>query len=145
STLSQAIVLYGAFQDMRGRQVSLSESLQVGLNRFWAIIGLALLVTLLGMFAALALIFPVFILMTMWFVAAPICVVERLGPTRWMKRSRELTKGPRWKIFGLMALLFLASAIAGKPIPAAFTAIGGTPLGLVGDVLWNGAWGAFYA
>ena len=145
STLSQAIVLYGAFQDMRGRQVSLSESLQVGLNRFWAIIGLALLVTLLGMFAALALIFPVFILMTMWFVAAPICVVERLGPTRSMKRSRELTKGHRWKIFGLMALLFLASAIAGQTITAAFTAIGGTPLGLVGDVLWNGAWGAFYA
>jgi hypothetical protein len=34
-TFSQAIVLYGAFQDMRGRSVSLVESLQVGLRRFF--------------------------------------------------------------------------------------------------------------
>jgi hypothetical protein len=35
--------------------------------------------------------------------------------------------------------------VAGGTIQAAFTAIGGTPLALVGDVLWNGVWGAFYA
>src|SRR5215211_5785978 len=33
SVLSQAVVLYGAFQDMRGRPVRLTESLQVGLSR----------------------------------------------------------------------------------------------------------------
>jgi hypothetical protein len=27
----------------------------------------------------------------------------------------------------------------------ALTAIGGEPLALIGDVLWNGVWGAFYA
>jgi hypothetical protein len=32
STLSQAVVLYGAFQDMRGKRVSLGESLKVGLS-----------------------------------------------------------------------------------------------------------------
>jgi hypothetical protein len=144
-TLSQAIVLYGAFQDMRGREVSLSESLRVGLGRFFPIIGLAILVSLLGMLAALALIVPAFIVMTMWYVSTPVCVVERLGPWRSMRRSRELTKGHRWKVFGLLVALILASAIAGPTITAAFTAIGGTPLALVGDVLWNGAWGAFNA
>jgi len=145
STLSQAIVLYGAFQNMRGREVSLSESLQVGLRRFFPIIGLAFLVTLLGMLAAIALIFPAFILFTMWFVATPVCVVEQLGPWASMRRSRELTKGHRWKIFGLFVLLIIISAVAGSTIQAAFTAMGGTPLALVGDVLWNGVWGAFYA
>jgi len=145
STLSQAIVLYGAFQNMRGREVSLSESLQVGLRRFFPIIGLAFLVTLLGMLAAIALIFPAFILFTMWFVATPVCVVEQLGPWASMRRSRELTKGHRWKIFGLFVLMIIISAVAGSTIQAAFTAMGGTPLALVGDVLWNGVWGAFYA
>jgi len=145
STLSQAIVLYGAFQNMRGREVSLSESLQVGLRRFFPIIGLAFLVSFLGMLAAIALIFPAFILFTMWFVATPVCVVEQLGPWASMRRSRELTKGHRWKIFGLFVLMILISAVAGSTIQAAFTAMGGTPLALVGDVLWNGVWGAFYA
>jgi len=144
STLSQAIVLYGAFQNMRGREVSLSESLQVGLRRFFPIIGLAFLVTLLGMLAAIALIFPAFIVFSMWFVATPVCVVEQLGPWASMRRSRELTKGHRWKIFGLFVLMILISAVAGSTIQAAFTAMGGTPLALVGDVLWNGVWGAFY-
>jgi uncharacterized membrane protein len=145
STLSQAIVLYGAFQDMRGRHVSLQESLQVGLSRFFPIIGVAFLMSFLGMLAALALIFPAFILFTMWFVATPVCVVERLGPWKSMRRSRELTKGHRWKIFGLMLLLIMANAIAGPTITTSLTAIGGTPLALVGDVLWNGVAGAFYA
>src|SRR5215467_14168532 len=132
SMLSQAIVLYGAFQNMRGREVSLAESLQVGLGRFFPILGMAFIV-------------PGLILATMWFVAAPACIVERLGPWASMRRSRELTKGHRWKIFGLMILMIIISAVAGSTIQAAFTAMGGTPLALVGDVLWNGVWGAFYA
>jgi len=145
STLSQAIVLYGAFQDMRGRQVSLSESLQVGLRRFWPIIGLAIAMSFLGGLAAILLVIPALILFTMWFVATPACVVEQLGPSKSMRRSSQLTKGHRWKIFGLMLFLIIASGVASQTIEASLTAIGGTPLALVGDVLWNGVWGAFYA
>src|SRR6059036_2239885 len=43
-TLSQALVLYGAFQVMRGRPVDLGESARIGLRRFLPIVGLALLV-----------------------------------------------------------------------------------------------------
>ena len=145
SMLSQAVVLYGAFQNMRGREVSFAESLQVGLRRFWPILGMAFLGALLAGLALLALIFPALILAAMWFVAAPACVVEQLGPWASLQRSRELTKGHRWKIFGLMVLLLIVSAIAGGTISAALTAIGGTLLAMVGSVLWNGAWGAFYA
>jgi hypothetical protein len=145
STLSQAIVLYGAFQDMRGRQVSLSESLQVGLRRFFPIVGLAIAMSVLGALAAILFIIPALILFTMWFVATPACVVEQLGPSNSMRRSSQLTKGHRWKIFGLMLVLIIASAVASQTIEASLTAIGGTALALVGDVLWNGVWGAFYA
>jgi hypothetical protein len=145
STLSQAIVLYGAFQNMRGRPVNLNESLQVGLRRFFPIVGLAILVSLAAGFAAIFLLVPGLILITMWFVATPVCVVEQLGPIRSMGRSRQLTKGHRWKIFGLMLLLIIISAVISPALQYSLNALGGTPLALVGDLIWNGAWGAFYA
>jgi hypothetical protein len=100
STLSQAIVLYGAFQDMRGRPVSLNDSLKVGLRRFFPIVGLAILVALGIGFGLVLLIVPGLILLAMWYVSTPACVVEQLGPFDSMARSSQLTKGHRWKIFG---------------------------------------------
>ena len=38
-------------------------------------------------------------------VASPACVVEKIGPIKAMSRSAFLTKGNRWRIFGLIALL----------------------------------------
>jgi hypothetical protein len=145
SMISQAVVLYGAFQDMRGRPVSLTESLQVGLRRFLPIVGLAIAMGLLVALAAILLVFPAFILLTMWFVATPACVVEQLGPSDSMRRSTALTKGHRWKIFGLMLVLLIISAAVSPAIDAAMTAIGGTTLVFVGGLIWNGIWGAFYA
>src|SRR5262245_5594048 len=144
-TLAQAIVLYGAFQDMRGRPVSLSESLQVGLQRFFPIVGLAIVMGILIMLGFILLIVPGLILLTMWFVATPACVVERLGPMRSLGRSSELTKGHRWKIFGLMLVLLLISMVVTPVIEFAFAAIGGMTLVLIASLLWNGVWGAFYA
>jgi hypothetical protein len=156
-TLSQAIVLYGAFQDMRGRPVSLADCFKVGLQRFFPIVGLAITVGVAVIFASLLLIVPGLMLYMMWYVATPVCVVERLGPFRSLGRSRELTKGHRWKLFGLsllilipafivagvlvgvIALLFGTGAILG--LPAAFA----TPLGQVINLIWSAAWGAFYA
>jgi hypothetical protein len=145
SVLSQAVVLYGAFQDMRGRRVNLAESLQVGLRRFFPIVGLAVAMTVLMMLAAILFIVPAMILFTMWFVATPACVVEQLGPSSSMRRSTQLTKGHRWKIFGLGLLLLLISVVADQVITTSLTAIGGEWVGLIGQVGWAGIWGAFYA
>jgi hypothetical protein len=144
-TLSQAIVLYAAFQDMRGRPVSLTESLQVGFRRFFPIIGLAICMWFVLIFAFMLFIVPGIILITMWFVATPACVVERTGPIRSLGRSRQLTKGHRWKIFGLLLLLILISAIISPTLTVALAAIGGTTLVLIGTLIWSGVWGAFYA
>jgi hypothetical protein len=145
SVLSQAVVLYGAFQDMRGRKVDLVESLRVGLRRFFPIVGLAIAMTLLAGLAAIFFIIPGLILLTMWFVATPVCVVEQLGPSASLRRSSQLTKGHRWKIFGLMLLLLIVSAVVTPMIEVALNAIGGTLLTAIGSVVWNGIWGAFYA
>jgi uncharacterized membrane protein len=156
-TLSQAIVLYGAFQDMRGRPVSLADCLKVGLHRFFPIIGLAIIMGVALMFTSMLLIFPGLILYMMWFVATPVCVVEQLGPVRSLGRSRELTKGHRWKLFGLTLVILIPALIVAAVIIAVVAAVLGanailglpaalaTPLGQVIKLIWSAAWGAFFA
>ncbi len=142
--LSQAVILYGAFQDMRGRPVNLVDSLMVGLRRFFPIIGLAIMMTVLVGLGMMLLLVPGLILLTMWFVGTPVCVVEQRGPWASLRRSAELTKGHRWKIFGLILVLIVVSALVSPLIDLVLNAIGGKTLALIGELIWNGVWGAFY-
>jgi uncharacterized membrane protein len=154
-TLSQAVVLYGAFQAMRGKPINLTESARIGLRRFFPIVGLAISMTVLIFLASLLFVIPGLMLYMMWFVAAPVCVVEQLGPWRSMGRSRALTKGHRWKLFGLMLLIILPALIFGAIVGALMlTATGGflamaaalsTTLGQIVNLIWNAIWTAFYA
>lgn len=156
-TLSQAIVLYGAFQVMRGRPIDLAESARIGLRRFFPIVGLALCVALLAFLASLLFVVPGVIVYLMWFVATPVCVVEQLGPFASMGRSRELTKGHRWKLLGLSLLILVPALIVGAIVGAVVlatlgtggflamsTAMAGT-LGKVVNVIWSAVWTAFFA
>lgn len=99
--LATAVILYGAFQQMRGGAFSLRGAIARGLSRFFPLSLLVLLWTLGVMLGFLALIIPGILLCLMWAVAMPCCVVERTGPIRSLGRSRELTRGVRWKLFGL--------------------------------------------
>jgi uncharacterized membrane protein len=156
-TLSQAIVLYGAFQAMRGRPVRLADCLRVGLNRFFPIIGLAITVGVGVMLGSMLLLVPGLMLYMMWFVATPVCVVEQLGPFGSLGRSRALTKGHRWKLFGLMLLILLPAVIVGAVLVGVMAVLVGTggiiglpaalatPLGQIINLIWSAAWGAFFA
>lgn len=115
-TLCQAAILFGAFQVMRGQPFQVLDSLRKGLGRFWPILGLLIVQGFGEIFGFMLLIIPGFILISMWYVALPACVVERLGPMTSLGRSAALTKGSRWKVFGLLILLFLLGAILGGVI-----------------------------
>jgi hypothetical protein len=145
SMISQAVMVHAAFQAMRMRPVSLGESMKVGLSRVFAVILLALLMGILGGLAALLLIVPALIVMTMWFVSTPACVVERTGPWTSMKRSAALTKGHRWKVFGLLLLLILVSLIVAGLLQLVLMQVGSTILVLLGTLLWGALWTAFYS
>jgi uncharacterized membrane protein len=54
------------------------------------------------------LIVPGIILLLRWSVAVPVLVQERRGVFGSMKRSRELTKGSRWALFGFWIILIIA-------------------------------------
>jgi len=115
------------------------------LSRVFAVILLALLMGILGGLAALLLIVPGLIVMTMWFVSTPACVVERTGPWTSMKRSAALTKGHRWKVFGLLLLLILLSLIVAGLLQLVLMQAGSTILVLLGTLLWGALWTAYYS
>lgn len=98
-----------------GGKVSLGDSLSTGLKVVLPLIALAIVSTIGIMLGMILLIVPGIILGLMWSVAVPALVVERVGVFEALGRSRALTKGAKWKIFGLgiivIGVYFLLSVI----------------------------------
>jgi len=167
SLLSQAIIFYGAFQDMRGRVVNLADGLQVSLGRFFPLIGLGFIVfmTLIGIGIVTGLlvavpivryftpliIIPVMMLFMAWSMGTPVCVVEQVGPVRSLGRSQELTKGSRWRILGLFVLTIIPGLIISVLVGAAMGAVavlvpaGGPLLMQIVTLVWQAIWTAFFS
>lgn len=128
--LATAVILYGAFQAMRGHPVRLGDSVSNGLARFLPLVGV-MIVQGLGILAASLLFFiPGVIVAVMWYVAVPICVVEKIGPIDSLSRSQHLTKGVRWKVFGLLLFAYVIGILVESVLP------------VVGSLL-AGYWGQF--
>jgi hypothetical protein len=138
--LGQAVILHAVFQDIRCRPVRLAESVNVGLHRILPIVGLEFFVSFLILLGLILLIIPGLILGMMWFVGLQACVVERLGPWTSLRRSRELTRGHRWKVFGLACLLLIPSF--GSSL-IKWAAVVGPIVGLIGGLIWTVIWAAF--
>jgi len=153
NALATGTLIYGAFEIMRGRPMNLAESARVGLRRFFPMVGLAIVVFVLVELGLILFIFPGAMLYTMWFVATPVCVVERAGVFRSMGRSRALTKGHRWKIFGLFLVVFIPGLIVGGAVISALfsgniatvNSIFSSTLGKIVSLIWSAIYTAFLA
>jgi hypothetical protein len=111
SYLATAAVTYAAIQELRGRRVGFREFCARGLALGGVAIRVALLSSICFVLGLIALVVPAFVLLVIWWVAIPVAVAERLGAVASLRRSTELTKGYRWRIFALM-LAFFAAAVA---------------------------------
>ena len=109
--VGQAVILYAAFQAMRGRDVIIGDAIGRAFSRFLSLLGISILVGLGVAIGFMLLIVPGIILALRWAVAVPACVVENKGPLESMRRSAELTKGHRWKIFGVWVLIAIVAII----------------------------------
>jgi hypothetical protein len=173
SMLSQAIILHVAFQNIRNRPASLIEALKVGLRRFVPLLllgicigilmalvvlglgiatGLTMLATgntvstvVAGILAVILGLVAMGVLYTMWFVSVAACVVDRRWPFSALGRSAQLTKGYRWRIFGLILLMFIASILASVVIELVLTPFGNIIVSFLASLAWSALWGAFYA
>jgi len=143
STFGEAVIVHAAFQDMRRRPVRLVESLNVVVRRSLLIVRFAIVATFLIQLGLILLIIPGLFLYTIWFVGLPACIIERLGPFPSLRRSRELTKGHRWKLLGLALLIIIPSLGASFLITTGLAAVAGPTVALIGRLIWKAIWGAF--
>jgi hypothetical protein len=106
-------LVYGTVQALRGRKVSIGDCLLQGLKRLPVGIIVGFLAYLGILFGTLLLIVPGLILLTMWAVALPANTVERTGILESLQRSRELTRGRRWRVFATIIIPILLSIATG--------------------------------
>jgi len=111
--IAAAAVTYGTVPELRGRHVSFGEFFGRGLAQGGAAIRVAILSGILLFLGFLALVIPGIVFYTMWWVAIPVAVIERPGAMASLRRSAELTRGERWRVFGLIVSFFVAALAVG--------------------------------
>jgi hypothetical protein len=100
---------------------------------FWSLLAVAILAGLGIALGLVLLIVPGLILITIWAVVVPVCIIERPGVFASFGRSRELVRGDGWPVFGTLVVTWLIAvglAIVGALIAA--------PLGDAGQAVVNG-------
>ncbi len=125
--LTQAAIIYGTFQDLRGQKAGLVDCITRGLATMIPVIVGSLLASLAIGLASIALLIPGIILALMWWVYIPVVVVERAGIMGGFGRSSELTRGRRWHILGLIIIVVVISFAVNF---AVITIVGGTMMAI---------------
>jgi hypothetical protein len=100
---------YGTVQALRGRSVSIGDCLLQGARRLPVGIAVGFLAYIAIVIGLVLLIVPGAILFTIWSVALPANTVERTGVLASLARSRDLTRGRRWRVFGTIIIPVLLS------------------------------------
>jgi hypothetical protein len=145
SGLMQAVITRGLIDAHEGRRPTFGQCLVDGL-RFAIPVVLVTLLWSLGLgLGFMLLVVPGAILLSMWAVAIPALVEERTGILGAFGRSRELTRGSRWKVFGLLLVLLVVFYLVigfaavlggiGAPLKGAATVLSGIT-GLFSGLLW---------
>jgi uncharacterized membrane protein len=124
SMLVQATLVRVTVAYARDEQVSIAACLGASLSKILPLLGLTILMTIALAVATLLLIVPGIILYIMWCVATPVLVAENAGIFEALGRSGELTKGNRWRIFGLFLLLVIMLWIFAAIIGVVFVTTG---------------------
>jgi hypothetical protein len=118
-------------------------AVQAALPKFVPVFLTSLLVQVLVSLGMFFLIVPGVFLAVMLLVSTIACILEDRSPVEALKRSRELTRGNRWRVLGLvliLALLFIGVGLL-VAIPTAAAGIVPGIGALVGRVLASAAEG----
>ena len=142
-TVSEAIIVYGVLQYLRNNTISLQKPLELVIRRFAPLFVLGILVALLWVVGFVLLIVPCLIFMTITYVAIPAFQIEGRGPVASIKRSAQLSKGCRWKLFALLLITTGVEILADQGLQWLYTWSDGGFEMLAALLLWNTLWGLF--
>ena len=129
-----AMVSFGTYRDLKGDRASLAEVVVQGFWLLLPVLLVSVVVTVIYLAGFILIIVPGVIALIFLWVAIPAAVVERTSVIGSLKRSKKLTKGSRWRIFGILvlfAVIFVLVLVAVGVI-SAFLLL---PLGVAEDSL----------
>jgi len=109
NVLVSAALTYGVVMELQGQRASIGACISTGLVRFFPALGTGILCLLCMIGGFILLIIPGIIFFCMLYVAMQSSVLERPGMLGALKRSRELTQGHKFEIFGVVFILGLLS------------------------------------
>jgi len=124
SSLTQATIIYGTLQDLRGSRAGIGDCISRGLASIIPVIVASIIMSVAVGLASLLLIIPGIILTLIWWVYVPVIVVEGKSITDSFGRSRDLTRGHRWAILGLVIIVIVLSVAVGYLITVVSTVVG---------------------
>jgi hypothetical protein len=124
----QGAITRGAIVDFNGGRANFGDCLRTGVRHAAPLFAIAILITIGVMLGMVLLVVPGIILSIMWAVAVPAHVVENVGITGSLGRSRELTKGARWKLFWLFLIFFVVAIGLTMVATVPMSFLAGSPL-----------------
>lgn len=140
-----AAVIRGVFEQLRGSRASFGDSVGVAFRSLGRILGTSFLTGILIMVWSLLLVFPGIMKACAYFAAVPTAVVEGSGPAESLSRSKKLTDGYRWHIFGLLLVSGVIGMIIGGLAGVLFRGVTGPVQTLLIAVIPNAIAGSLGA
>lgn len=146
--IAQAALVRATVEDLNGKRPAVGDCIQIALRSFLPAIGIGVVVflalvlagfvmviisafiPLIGWLIGLAILVAAAIWVLSISVAVPVVVQEREGVFGSISRSRALTKGSRWPIFGL----FLIIGILAMVIQGGFSLLFGLAVASAGSI-----------
>jgi hypothetical protein len=107
------------------RPTRVADAIRAGLRAFPVVATVAVVSTVAISIGFILLIVPGVYLATIWAVAAQAAVAEHLGPGAALTRSDELTNGSRWRVLGIVLVLYLIAAAAAAVVEVPLEHVGG--------------------
>ncbi len=111
--LVTAALIHATAKSLAGRESSFRTNVALGWTSLGRAAWTSIVVGLMTVLGLLALVVPGVVLACGLFVAVPVAVVEGLGAGGAVARSRELTRGYRWNVLGLMVVAAIPALFAG--------------------------------
>ncbi len=107
----QGALIYATIRDLNGRPIRVVDGLAIGMHNLLPLLGVGILYAVAVALGCILLVVPGVMIAVAWVVAVPVLIAERLPVMATFGRSAELTRGNRWRIFGLL-LLYVAFFLA---------------------------------
>ncbi len=120
SFILQVILIRSSIRQFGGRTPDLAGSAALSLRLLLPMIGLGIVSGLGIVLGMILLIVPGVILYLMWIVAVPVLVEERPGIFASLRRSAELTRGSKGRIFLLLVLFIIVWFVISTVIVSLF-------------------------